>query len=412
MTTRISLLPYGPSDSCTALRDAIYQAIQTENLDATITLLRSTGSTFRGTAGRILINYGNRRYPQTFFGQATVLNNLDSLNRAANKLQALNTLSQAGIPTVEYTTLLTQAQTWVNEGSTVYARGTLTGHSGEGITVVEGNNTLPPAPLYTKGITTQRREWRIHVFKGVITYVQLKKRRDGWREDSNYSETVRNHHTGWIYSTAPNNVAPSDAVLRAAYDSVQALGLDFGAVDVISRQDQAWVLEVNTAPGLTGTTLDTYKHNFIEFVKSVSTRHTPSYRVAYPVPAPRPQVVNEVEVPAEASPTPVPPAPAPAPSRSTTASMPETQAETNPGVTLDSALSAANLRDLPRGLYLASLEPANGVGGIVVDNVVLYISNGYAFRHGWNLPVNPRFIVARTLHKIESLVANGTTVTL
>ncbi|MGL6101469.1 MAG: hypothetical protein ACRC0G_17855, partial [Fusobacteriaceae bacterium] len=35
-----------------------------------------------------------------------------------------------------------------------------------------------------------------------------------------------------------------------------------GAVDVITRRDDAWVLEVNTAPGLQGTNLSTYAENF------------------------------------------------------------------------------------------------------------------------------------------------------
>ncbi|MNY81884.1 hypothetical protein D3C86_2236870 [compost metagenome] len=42
--------------------------------------------------------------------------------------------------------------------------------------------------------------------------------------------------------------------------AVNALGLDFGAADVIwnDHRKQAFVLEVNTAPGLTGTTLEKY----------------------------------------------------------------------------------------------------------------------------------------------------------
>lgn len=176
MTIRVALLPYGPSDSCVALRNAIREQINSGNLDATITLLRSEGSRYTPRQSDVIINYGNRRYSENFFGRARVLNNLQALNRAANKLQALNTLSQAGIPTVEYTTQQQIAQGWVAEGGTVYARGVLNGHSGEGITVHDSNNsTVPAAPLYTKGITSQRREWRVHVFEGKITYVQLKK---------------------------------------------------------------------------------------------------------------------------------------------------------------------------------------------------------------------------------------------
>ena len=41
---------------------------------------------------------------------------------------------------------------------------------------------------------------------------------------------------------------------------MRALGLDFGAVDiVINRDNQPVILEVNAAPGIQGTTLENYK---------------------------------------------------------------------------------------------------------------------------------------------------------
>ena len=42
--------------------------------------------------------------------------------------------------------------------------------------------------------------------------------------------------------------------------AIKVLGLDFGAVDIIyNKQEDKWyVLEVNTAPGIYGTTLDKY----------------------------------------------------------------------------------------------------------------------------------------------------------
>jgi glutathione synthase/RimK-type ligase-like ATP-grasp enzyme len=47
------------------------------------------------------------------------------------------------------------------------------------------------------------------------------------------------------------------------FDSALALGLDFGAVDII--QDDGgnfYVLEVNTAPGLEGQTIKSYAEGF------------------------------------------------------------------------------------------------------------------------------------------------------
>jgi glutathione synthase/RimK-type ligase-like ATP-grasp enzyme len=48
--------------------------------------------------------------------------------------------------------------------------------------------------------------------------------------------------------------------------AVSALGLDFGAVDIIwnEREDKCYVLEVNTAPGLQGSTLENYANAIME----------------------------------------------------------------------------------------------------------------------------------------------------
>lgn len=175
--------------------------------------------------------------------------------------------------TVEWTNQRSIAQGWVEQGGMVYARTTLQGHSGAGIVIGYGNpagvgdagdvqvtSTLPSAQLYTKAILQERREFRIHVMDGKITYVQQKRRRDGFRENETYSNLVRNHHTGWIYAT--QNADVCDEAKREAIKAIEALGLDFGAVDVITRRGEAWVLEVNTAPGMSGTNLETYANNF------------------------------------------------------------------------------------------------------------------------------------------------------
>lgn len=404
MTIRIQLLPYGPSDSCVELRNALREAITAGNLDARVTLLRHRDSTYTPRNSDVVVNYGNRHYPQSFYGNATVLNSLEALNRAANKLTALNVMSQAGVSTIEYTTDRSAAQGWIEAGDTVYARGTLNGHSGEGITVHQRNQEdvsigrVPAAPLYTKGITTQRREWRVHVFKGVITYVQKKIRRNGYREDASYREDVRNHHTGWVYSNQFND-APSAAVLRAAFDAVAALGLDFGAVDVISRQDQAWVLEVNTAPGLTGTTLETYQHNVVEFAKHVVTDSVPNYRQAYEVPAPIVRTpVAEAEAEADDESFAIPTATA-APA---VAAMPQTQVEVS-GLNIDT-VTTQQLRNAERGFYLANIN-SEANGDLAAYNVVIYISDGRAFRHGWNLPLSAGTISG--LRRIESFTTTG-----
>lgn len=51
-------------------------------------------------------------------------------------------------------------------------------------------------------------------------------------------------------------------VRNAAKKAVNALGLDFGAVDILADDNQAWVLEVNTAPGVGGSMPRVYAEQF------------------------------------------------------------------------------------------------------------------------------------------------------
>lgn len=392
MTIRAIIVPYGPSESCVALKNVLRDAIQEARLDSNVNLLRATNSIYRSRSSDVVINYGNRHYSADLYGQATVINNVAALNRATNKLTAFNTLRAAGVQTVEFTNDRSEAARWVAGGDTVYARGTLTGHSGEGITVHNSENSeLPSVQLYTKGITTQRREWRVHVWCGKISYVQLKRRRNGYREDPAYREDVRNHSTGWIYATA--DVTPSAAVLRNAYDAVIALGLDFGAVDLISRGDDAWVLEVNTAPGLSGTTLETYKTNILALVQSKISRTEPVYVEAYAVPAPRAGSQQAENAPRAAQ--------APQPVEQAVAGAPQVEVEArNVNIRRNVTQQQAESNNYTRGYYSATLRLESQTG-LQVENVIVFYTNGNFYRHGWNAPISPDCI--RNVLRINSI---------
>jgi glutathione synthase/RimK-type ligase-like ATP-grasp enzyme len=81
-------------------------------------------------------------------------------------------------------------------------------------------------------------------------------------EDLNY---IRSHGAGWVYCV--RDIRHIDSVYEIGIRAVQALGLDFGAVDVYFWKDCPHVLEVNTAPGLSGaTTISAYadKIKFLE----------------------------------------------------------------------------------------------------------------------------------------------------
>lgn len=264
---RLAIYSHAPSDSVNALK----AHLSVEGVD--LIKIKRQNSRFAGREGDVIINYGSSSFPMERVGRGRLLNNPGAISLASNKLRAFEVFQNAGVKTVEWTNQRTIAQGWVEQGGMVYARTTLQGHSGAGIVIGYGNpagvgdagdvqvtSTLPSAQLYTKAILQERREFRIHVMDGKITYVQQKRRRDGFRENETYSNLVRNHHTGWIYAT--QNADVCDEAKREAIRAIEALGLDFGAVDVITRRGEAWVLEVNTAPGMSGTNLETYATNF------------------------------------------------------------------------------------------------------------------------------------------------------
>lgn len=287
---RIRFNSYGPSNSVNALVSALVNStLGRQGISSGRLASNLEASVFRGREDDLIINWGSSRLiPERVTGQATVLNHPSVVNQAANKITALTMMSNAGVSTVEFTTDGAAARTWVEDGEKVFCRHELRGHSGEGIVVVAnevpedlGNveymQILPEAPLYTKGVNGTHREYRIHVFKGQVLFTQQKRRVSGYRDLENYSNVVRNHGNGWIYSHV-NMTAPIQAVYDQAIAAVQALGLDFGAVDIISQRNNTWVLEVNTAPGVSGeTTLEKYVEAIVDYVS------TPEEAVTLPV---------------------------------------------------------------------------------------------------------------------------------
>lgn len=143
--------------------------------------------------------------------------------------------------------------------SRVYCRTLSRASQGKGIVVVSDLNSLIDAPLYTCEVDVDR-EFRVHVFRGkVIDFAQKKKMRSERREQENItlSEEVRNLKNGWIF--ARENVFLPEGANELAIKVLNTIGLDFGAVDMaLDMNGHMKIFEVNSAPGLEGTTLLSY----------------------------------------------------------------------------------------------------------------------------------------------------------
>ncbi len=180
------------------------------------------------------------------------------------KLVQFRIFEREGISHVPYTTSKEEAaRNYQAAGHTVFAR-TTHGQGGSGITIVRPDEALPDMPLYTQYVPKQK-EFRVHVVEGRVIDVQQKKRRDGAPKGS----LIRNLANGWIF--AHDGVEEPEGLREIGLSAVRAVGLDFGAVDIIwnETQNRCYVLEVNSAPGLCQTTANKYAQAFIDqYVRS------------------------------------------------------------------------------------------------------------------------------------------------
>ena len=216
-----------------------------------------------------LLNWGASVWKRDIqlYGAMRVLNFPDAIVLASNKLKAFKVFkdAEAPIPHPLWTDSRVVASRWLAEGVTalVVCRTKLNGHSGEGIVLADKKEALVDAPLYTAYIP-KKEEYRLHVHNGQVFFVQ-RKARNKEIPNENVNWKIRNHGNGFIF--AHKDVDVPEPVKQAAIMAVQALGLDFGAVDIIHGVDRKWcVLEVNTACGLEGTTLEKYVEQFKQYV--------------------------------------------------------------------------------------------------------------------------------------------------
>ena len=213
--------------------------------------IKHEGSRFTGRRNPIVINWGASEMPDWSLN-CRMINHAGDVGDSSNKLHLFESAPEGCMP--PYATSKEEAVALLP----VMCRTCLTGHSGAGIVYAETEQDLVDAPLYVKYIKKSE-EYRVHIFRSQVIDVQRKIRRP---EAEVTDWKVRSHQNGFIY--ARNNVNPARCVTETAREVFNSTDLDFGAVDVIynRHQDRAYVLEINTAPGITGTTVKRYASMF------------------------------------------------------------------------------------------------------------------------------------------------------
>lgn len=252
----VFIYPYkAGSKSVKALKDGVSgRAIKLE------------GSKFKGSNEKLVINWGNSTMNAEVL-KCKVLNHPEAVALASNKKSFFEKVEgEVSIP--PFTTNKDEAFKWIEEGKEVVVREKLTGNSGEGIVLLEDfrtwdNYNHTRAKLYVKYIP-KKDEYRIHVMGGEVIDYQRKAKRNNYYENVNWK--VRNYDNGFVF--VREGVEVPTPALEEAVKAVALVGLDFGAVDVVwnNYHKQAYVLEVNTAPGLEGTTVENYINGLTEMI--------------------------------------------------------------------------------------------------------------------------------------------------
>ena len=154
-----------------------------------------------------------------------------------NKLTDATILQRAEVPTIETSRARTDG--WLPR---------LSNHIG-------GHDLIQPPANADYWVRKEHlvEEFRIHCFRGKSIRAGVKVPREG----VDPHEWIRSLDSGW--RICYDGFKSKKAMRQLAASACEALGLDFGAVDIGRKKDKSYiVLEVNRAPGLEGGSVEAY----------------------------------------------------------------------------------------------------------------------------------------------------------
>jgi hypothetical protein len=244
---------------------------------------RKTGEMFMGMGlGRknLIINWGNKTLPNLVHkAGCMIFNHPEHVKNVSNKrlffkyyFPRMNVLiNHDDTYCVPWTESTDTAFAWLQDGHKVFARTKVSASGGQGIYVLDPENgdddpdndwpdEAQGCRLFTKYIP-KRYEFRVHFAFNKVIAIQRKGLRHG--EDKHENKfLIQNWENGFVYIR--NNIIPPEKVMSACYNFIDSTPLHFGAIDVIYNQkhNAAYILEVNSAPGLEGRTLIDYSQAF------------------------------------------------------------------------------------------------------------------------------------------------------
>jgi len=186
----------------------------------------------------------------------TLYNKPNAIRLSSNKKNARQVLLAAGIPVP-----FPGEEKFPCIGRTNYHRG------GKGFWYCENPKEVEIAKSagagYFSAFYPKTNEHRVHVAHGLILFVQEKVPHFSMLANSVRALHIWNHNN-FRFRIVRQNLWNKE-MLIGCIKAIDVLGLDFGAVDVLSNAelDPPWVIcEVNTAPGLEGYSINKYAEYF------------------------------------------------------------------------------------------------------------------------------------------------------
>lgn len=185
------------------------------------------------------------------------INQDDAIKLASNKRLALKTMAEAGVPTPRMFTVMFENVTGNTLAKPVIGRPDRH-KGGSGFyfcrTMAGVNRAKAKGATHFLEFIPEAREFRVHVAFGKSIKIAEKignGNRKSFKRGAEFVYPDFNH---------------KKSLRRYAKQAVASLGLDFGAVDILYKDDKYYVLEVNTAPSLTSASdvIDRYVKAFKE----------------------------------------------------------------------------------------------------------------------------------------------------
>jgi glutathione synthase/RimK-type ligase-like ATP-grasp enzyme len=120
--------------------------------------------------------------------------------------------------------------------------------------VAETPEQVCMAPVYTQ-YKKKKREFRVHVFEDKVVSVLEKRKKKGF---DGVDHKVRNTANGYVFCR--ENVVEPEGIRELALKASKVTASLFKGVDIgyNEKLNQLFVIEVNSAPGCQGTTVQEY----------------------------------------------------------------------------------------------------------------------------------------------------------